>query len=150
MTLSRFFAILLVALVVACGGTDGKEDIGQSHGSGSTIPVTAALLDSLPPHAGSTLVREWLAEGGRIQVREYAVSQPPAVAADAITRHFQAALLAQGWLESEALAAISSFTKDGRRIVIGRVGPQIQEAPSGSTVLTRVEPPTGSAFFYTL
>jgi hypothetical protein len=114
------------------------------------MPVTTVLLDSLPEYDGATLVREWLADGGRVQVREYAVDEAPQQAADAVTRHYRDALVAEGWQESGARAAVSAFTKDGRRIVIGRVGPMLQEPPSGATVLNSAQPPAGTGFFFTL
>jgi ABC-type glycerol-3-phosphate transport system substrate-binding protein len=146
-------ALAAVAITVACGGDDEAPDDGDAGGAaggGVTIPVTQALLDSLPKYGGATLVREWLAEEGGVQVREYAVDEPPDQAADAITRHFRDALVSDGWEESDARAAVSGFTKDGRHIVIGRVGPDIQEPPSDATLLNSAEPPAGTAFFFTL
>ena len=140
-------AVAALALV-ACSDDDAAAD--EAAGGAATMPVTAAMLDSLPEYRGATLVREWLADGGRVQVREYAVNQAPAQAADAVTRHFRDALVDEGWQESDARAAISAFTRDGRRMVIGRVGPQLQEPPSGATLLTSADPPVGSGFFYTL
>jgi hypothetical protein len=145
-------AVAAVAIVaVACGGDDdGPPDADAAAGGGATIPVTQALLDALPDYEGATMVREWLEEGGRLQVREYAVASPPEQAADAVTRHFRDALVADGWQESEAHAAVTAFTKDSWRIVIGRVGPQIQEAPAGSALLSTAGAPAGTGFFYTL
>jgi hypothetical protein len=146
-------AVTAVALTVACGGDDNDDnsrDNSAAGGGSGTMPVTQALLDSLPGYDGATLVREWLAEGNSVQVREYAVSEPPAQAADSVTRHFRDALVAEGWVESEARAAVSSFTKDERRIVIGRVGPELQEPPAGTTLLGTADAPAGSAFYFTL
>jgi hypothetical protein len=157
-SIKAFFiaAAAIAVLAVACGGDDddttaeGAGAAGGAAGGGGTIPVTQALLDSLPAYEGATLVREWLAEGNSVQVREYAVAQEPAQAADAVTRHVRDALVANGWTESEARAAVSQFTKDGRSIVLGRVGPQLQEPPSGTTLLNTAEPPAGTAFYFTL
>jgi ABC-type glycerol-3-phosphate transport system substrate-binding protein len=144
-------ALAAVAITVACGDDDDEApDSGAAAGGGATMPVTTALLDSLPEYEGATLVREWLADEGGVQVREYAVDEAPDQAADAVTRHFRDALIADGWEESEPRAAVSAFTKDDYRIVIGRVGPQLQEAPSDATLLNSADPPGGSAFFYTL
>ena len=146
-------ALTAVAITVACGDDDEAPDDGAAGGAaggGATIPVTQALLDSLPEYGGATLVREWLAEEGGVQVREYAVDEPPEQAADAVTSHFRDALVGDGWEESDARAAVSAFTKDGRRIVIGRVGPDLQEPPSTATLLNSSEPPTDTAFFFTL
>jgi hypothetical protein len=123
---------------------------GAAGGGAGTMPVTTALLDSLPAYQGATLVREWLSDGGRVQVREYAVDETPDKAADAVTRHYRDALLAAGWQEGDARAAISGFTKDGHQIIVGRVGSLLQEPPTGSTLLNTVEPPAGSSFFFTL
>lgn len=147
-----FFIAVLAAVaigVAACGGDDDSVGDGAA-GGGATMPVTAALLDALPEYAGATLVREWLADAGRVQVREYAINQAPQQAADAVTRHFRDALVADGWQEAEPRAAVSVFSKDGRRIVLGRVGPQLQEPPDGATLLRSAEPPSGSGFFFTL
>jgi ABC-type glycerol-3-phosphate transport system substrate-binding protein len=146
-------ALAAVAITVACGDDDDAPGDGAADGAaggGTTIPVTQALLDSLPEYEGATLVREWLAEEGSVQVREYAVDEPPEQAADAVTSHFRDALVSDGWEESDARAAVSAFTKDGRSIVVGRVGPDIQEPPSGATLLNSAEPPEGTAFFFTL
>jgi ABC-type glycerol-3-phosphate transport system substrate-binding protein len=145
-------SLVALALGVACGGDDDSTDEGAAGaaGGGETMPVTTALLDSLPEYEGATLVREWLAEQGRVQVREYAVNEAPEQAADAVTRRFRDALVAEGWQESDARAAVSAFSKDDRRIVIGRVGPQLQEPPGDATVLSSAEPPAGSSFFFTL
>lgn len=152
-TLKTLFiaALAAVAIAAACGDSDDDtQDSGASGGGAGTMPVTAALLDSLPAYDGATLVREWLAGEGSVQVREYAIDGTPEQAADAVTRHFRDALVAEGWEESEARAAVSSFSKDGRQIVIGRVGPQLQEPPSDATLLSSAAPPAGSGFFYTL
>jgi ABC-type glycerol-3-phosphate transport system substrate-binding protein len=152
-TLRAFFiaALAAVAVSVACGGNDDESDAGAAAGGGAgTMPVTQALLDSLPDYDGATLVREWLADGGRVQVREYAVDADPNQAADDVTRHFRDALVKDGWQESDAHAIASSFTRDGRRIVIGRVGPELQEAPDDATLLNSADPPANSGFFYTL
>jgi hypothetical protein len=143
------FAAVAALALVACSDGDATTDVAAGGGA-ATMPVTAAMLDSLPEYSGAILVREWLADGGRVQVREYAVNQAPAQAADAVTRHFRDALVDEGWQESDARAAVSAFTRDGRRIVIGRVGPQLQEPPGGATLLTSADPPAGSGFFYTL
>ena len=146
-------ALAAVAIAVACGDDDDAPDDGAAGGAaggGVTIPVTQALLDSLPEYEGATLVREWLAEAGGVQVREYAVDEPPEQAADAVTSHFRDALVGDGWEESDARAAVSAFTKDGRSIVVGRVGPDLQEPPSGAMLLNSAEPPEGTAFFFTL
>lgn len=153
-TLKTLFvaALAAVAITVACGG-DNDTPVSEAAGGGAaggTMPVTQALLDSLPDYEGATLVREWLVGQGRVQVREYAVSEAPEQAADDVTRHFRDALVKDGWEESDAHAAVSSFTKDGRRIVIGRVGPQLQEPPSDATLLNSADAPAGTAFFFTL
>ena len=149
---SLFIAELAaVALTIACGGDeDTPAADAAGGGAAGTIPVTQALLASLPQYEGATLVREWLAEEGRVQVREYAVDEAPEQAADSVTRHFRDALVSDGWEESDARAAVSSFAKDGRRIVIGRVGPQLQEPPGDSTLLHTAEAPSGTAFYFTL
>lgn len=151
-TLKTLFiaATAVVAISMACGDDDDSADAGDSAGGGATMPVTQALLDSLPPYEGATLVREWLAEEGRVQVREYAVDAEPQEAADTVTNHFRDALLADGWEEQGVIAAASFFSKDGRRITIGRVGPDMAETPSGATLLNSAEPPAGSGFFFTL
>jgi hypothetical protein len=95
-------------------------------------------------------VREWLVDQGRVQVREYAVDEAPEQAADDVTRHFRDALVKDGWEESDAHAAVSSFTKDGRRIVIGRVGPQLQEPPSDAALLNSAAAPANTGFYFTL
>ena len=144
-------ALAAVALTVACGDDDDDTtDAGGAAGGGVTIPVTQALLDSLPEYEGATLVREWLAEGNSVQVREYAVDAAPDEAANAVTGHFRDFLLDEGWKESGAGAAVSSFTKDDRTIIIGRVGPDLQEPPSDATVLTTTEPPASTGFYFTL
>ena len=155
--LRTFFvaALAAVAITVACGDddTDVPEDgaAGGAAGGGAvTMPVTQALLDSLPESEGATLVREWLVDQGRVQVRQYAVDESPEQAADSVTRHFRDALVEEGWQESDARAAVTAFTKDGRQIVIGRVGPQMQEPPSDATLLNSAEAPAGSAFFFTV
>jgi hypothetical protein len=147
-TILLSIAAVAAFTMVACSNGDPATD--EAAGGGATMPVTAAMLDSLPEYRGATLVREWLAGGGRLQVREYAVNGAPAQAADAVTRHFRDALVDDGWQESDARAAVSAFTRDGRRIVIGRVGPQLQEPPSGATLLTTADPPSATGFFYTL
>ena len=151
-TLKTLFvaALAAVAISVACGDDDESPSDGAAGGGAATIPVTTALLESLPEYDGATLVREWLAAGGSVQVREYAVTEVPQQAADSVTRHFRDALVKDGWQESDAHAAVSAFTKDGRRIVIGRVGPALQEPPSDATLLSSAQPPSGSGFFYTL
>jgi hypothetical protein len=141
-----------VAIGVACGGdNEGTATAAGPNGAGGgTMPVTAAMLESLPPYEGATMVRDWLVGGGSSQVREFAVNEPPEQAADSVTQHFRAYLLDNGWQESEAHAAVSAFTKDGRRVVIGRVGPDIQEPPTDATVLSTSEVPAGTAFFFTM
>jgi hypothetical protein len=144
-------ALAAVAITVACGDDDDDApDTGSAAGGGATIPVTQALLDSLPPYDGARLVREWLADEGRSQVREYAVDGEPLEAANAVTVHFRDALLADGWEELEVHAAISGFIKDGRRIVIVRLGPMMQETPEDAQLLNSAEPPAGTGFFFTL
>jgi hypothetical protein len=153
LTLKTLFvaALAAVAITVACGDDDTPvNDAAGGGAAGGTIPVTQALLDSLPDYEGATLVREWLVDQGRVQVREYAVDEAPEQAADSVTRHFRDALVGDGWEESDAHAAVSSFTKDGRRIVIGRVGPQLQEPPSDATLLNTAAAPATTAFYFTL
>jgi hypothetical protein len=141
-------AIAAAVLAIACGDDDG--DAQSAAGGGVTIPVTTALLDSLPEYNGATLVREWLQDQGEMQIREFAVNASPDEAATAITNHFRDALLAAGWEEMGSSAAVSGFTKDGRQIVIGRVGPELQEPPSGATLLWTSAPPTETGFFFTI
>jgi hypothetical protein len=152
-TLKALFigALAAFAISVACGGND-KSGAGAADaaGGGGTMPVTQALLESLPDYDGATLVREWLSAGGSTQVREFAVNEVPEQAADSVTRHFRDALVKDGWQESDAHAVVTAFTKDGRRIVIGRVGPEMQEPPSDATLLNSADAPAGTAFFYTV
>jgi hypothetical protein len=70
--------------------------------------------------------------------------------ADTVTRFYRDFLVGQGWEESDAHAVVSSFTKDGRQIVLGRVGPQVQETPAGAPVLSTAAIPAGTGFFFTL
>jgi hypothetical protein len=144
-------ALAAVAITVACGGDEDNDmpDAGSAAGGG-TMPVTQALLDSLPPYEGATLVREWIADGGRVQVREYAVDAEPQEAVDSVTNHFRDALLADGWEEQGFNASASFFIKEGRRIVIGRIGPELQEPASGVTMLNSAEAPASSGFFFTV
>src|SRR5690606_5318041 len=65
-------ALAAVAFSVACGDDNDPPASEAAGGAAGTIPVTQALLDSLPAYEGATLVREWVAEEGRVQVREYA------------------------------------------------------------------------------
>jgi hypothetical protein len=143
-------SLAAVAFSVACDDDDDAPEADAAAGGGVTISVTQSLLDSLPEYEGATLVREWLVDQGSAQVREYAVNEVPEQAADSVTRHFRDALVAEGWQESDAHAAVSSFSKDGYKIVIGRVGPQIQEPPATATLLASAEAPSGTAFYYTV
>lgn len=143
-------AVAAAVLTAACSDNNDSNGDAAAGGVASTQPVTAALLDSLPDYDGATIVSEWLDDGGNRQVRQYAVNESPAQAADAVTRHFRDALVDDGWQESDARAAFSAFTKDGRRIVIGRIGPQMQDPPGGATLLSSASPPAGAGFFYTL
>jgi hypothetical protein len=144
-------ALAAVAITVACGGDD-KTPVNEAAGGGASgiTAVTQALLDSLPVYEDATLVREWLVDQGRVQVREYAISGVPEQAADDVTRYFRDALVKDGWEESDAHAAVSSFTKDGRRIVIGRVGPELQEPPSDAALLNSAAAPANTGFYFTL
>jgi hypothetical protein len=152
LALAAFATLTLV--VVACGGDDKNDGpeaaAGGGAAGGGTIPVTQALLESLPEYEGATLVSEWLTEGGKTQVRQYAVAGAPAQMADTVTRYYRDSLVSQGWSESDAHAAVSSFSKDGRQIILGRVGPEQQTVPTGATTLTTAQAPAGTGFYFTV
>ena len=110
------------------------------------------ILDSLPVYQGATLVLEYELDqaGEKTLVREYAIDANPAEGANAVTRHYGEVLVAAGWQEGEARAAVSGFSKDENRLILGRVGPSIFEPPSEARVTYRAEAPGSTGFFFTL
>jgi len=141
----RIFLILpavLAAVLFACSDGDGEGDDGSPE----------SVMRSLPAFSGATLVREWtVSEGGRnAAVREYATSLPLREAPDAVTKFYREYLVKEGWKEGEARAAVSGFTKGEMQVLLGRVGPQLMEAPTGASVRTRSDAPAGTQFYFTV
>ena len=139
----------LALLLFACGGGDA---VSFSNGAKWSDSANMTMLNELPVYAGATLVREWEITDGKetIQVREYAVSTPAEQAADTVTLFYRDWLLKNGWTEAQPRAAFSAFTKGDSRFILGRVGPQLQEAPTTSKLMRRADPPANTGFYYTL
>jgi hypothetical protein len=139
------FAVALALLFAACSG--GDDDGGGSSANNREV------IQSLPAHPGSTLVREWEVGTGNDAsiVREFSTETEPPLAGTVVTMYFIDRLKAAGWEETQPVsAAVSSFTKGGSQVVLGRIGPELMEAPAGANVTQRAEVPAAAKFFYTL
>jgi hypothetical protein len=125
-------AALLAIPLAACGGKTGPK----------------AVLEGLPTYKNADVVREWEQDGAF--VREYAVSEEADTAATAVTQFYTGELEADGWTVGPSRAALTSFTKGKEQLILGRVGPQVQDAPDGAKVSRQIMPPGDARFFYTL
>ena len=146
--------VLVSLLAIAC--SEGSGAANPSTGANWSDTPNMILLNQLPAYSGATLVREWEQPRGNedIHVREYAVAIPPEQAVDQVTLYYRAWLLQNGWTEAQPLAAFAAYSKEQgggiSRLIIGRIGPQLMEAPASAKSLRRADPPAGSQFFYTL